>query len=146
MITHIGVQSRPCNNIYNCSIKMRTIQDSAIAEKKWDDLPANFYVSNDGYIYVGRGWNTVNEYNHLSLAICFMGDYVRYEPSPRQVEGVKYLLTYGLTRQFIDKNYKLVAHNQTQATKSPGVNVYKEVVKLPHWYPCGTDGYPKCDI
>lgn len=24
---------------------MRTIQDSAIAEKKWNDLPADFYVS-----------------------------------------------------------------------------------------------------
>lgn len=45
IITHIGVQSRPCDNLYNCSIKMRTIQDSAIAEKKWNDLPANFYVS-----------------------------------------------------------------------------------------------------
>lgn len=45
LITHIGVQSKPCDNLYNCSIKMRTIQDSAIAEKKWGDLPANFYVS-----------------------------------------------------------------------------------------------------
>lgn len=45
IITHIGVQSRPCDNLYNCSIKMRTVQDSAIAEKRWNDLPANFYVS-----------------------------------------------------------------------------------------------------
>lgn len=45
LITHVGVQSRPCNNVYNCSIKMRTLQDSSIAEKRFDDLPANFYVS-----------------------------------------------------------------------------------------------------
>ena len=45
LITHIGVQSKPCATVYNCSIKMRTIQDSAVAEKKWKDLPANFYVS-----------------------------------------------------------------------------------------------------
>lgn len=45
MITHIGVQSTPCKNVYKCSIKMRTIQDSAIAEKSLPDLPANFYVS-----------------------------------------------------------------------------------------------------
>lgn len=44
-ITHVGVQSRPCDNVYNCSIKMRSLQDSAIAEKHFDDLPANFYVS-----------------------------------------------------------------------------------------------------
>lgn len=44
-LTHIGVQSKPCNNVYNCSIKMRTIQDSAIAEKRFTDISANFYVS-----------------------------------------------------------------------------------------------------
>lgn len=44
IITHFGVQSVPCNNIYNCSVMMRTIQDAAIAEKGLDDLNANFYV------------------------------------------------------------------------------------------------------
>lgn len=45
LITHIGVQSVPCYNVYKCSIKMRTIQDAAIAEKNLTDIPANFYVS-----------------------------------------------------------------------------------------------------
>lgn len=45
LVTHVGVQSNPCDNVYNCSIKMRTIQDSAIAEKSLEDLPANFYVN-----------------------------------------------------------------------------------------------------
>lgn len=45
MITHIGVQSEPCNNVYQCSIKMRTIQDSTIAERRLPDMTANFYVS-----------------------------------------------------------------------------------------------------
>lgn len=50
IITHIGVQSKPCDNVYNCSIKMRTIQDSAIAERGLIDMPANFYVSEINYI------------------------------------------------------------------------------------------------
>lgn len=45
IITHIGVQSKPCETVYKCSIKMRTIQDSAIAEKNLPDIQANFYVS-----------------------------------------------------------------------------------------------------
>lgn len=45
LITHIGVQSTPCYTIYKCSIKMRTIQDSAIAEKGLPDIQSNFYVS-----------------------------------------------------------------------------------------------------
>lgn len=69
-------------------------------------------MSNDGYIYVGRGWNLANAYTNTSLAICFMGDYIRYEPTERQLEGVRYLLDYGLTQKFIAHDYKLLAHNQ----------------------------------
>ena len=50
LVSHVGVQSNPCDNVYNCSIKMRTIQDSAIAERSLDDLPANFYVSQSASI------------------------------------------------------------------------------------------------
>lgn len=145
IITHIGVQSNPCDNVYNCSIKMRTIQDSSIAEKKLNDLPANFYVSHDGYVYVGRGWNFQNAYTNHSLAICFMGDYIRFEPSDKQFDGVKYLLAYGVARSYITPDYLLIAHNQTKSTKSPGSYVYQEIVKWPHWYACGVHGKPKCD-
>lgn len=69
-------------------------------------------MSNDGYVYVGRGWKNVNEYSNHSLAICFMGDYIRYKPTSIQMDGVRYLLAYGLARQYIEKDYKLVAHNQ----------------------------------
>lgn len=44
IVTHIGYGSKPCNNVYNCSTKMRTIQDAAIAKKGLDDMKANFYV------------------------------------------------------------------------------------------------------
>lgn len=110
---------------------MRTIQDSAVAEKGLDDVNANFYVSNgiasnqlsniklitvqvsnDGYVYVGRGWEIQNVYTNRSVAVCFMGDYVRYEPTSRQLEGVQYLLEFGITQKFLRPDYLLVAHNQ----------------------------------
>lgn len=45
LITHVGVQNTPCFNVYKCSIKMRTIQDSSVAEKYLPDINSNFYVS-----------------------------------------------------------------------------------------------------
>ncbi|XP_073840307.1 peptidoglycan recognition protein LA isoform X1 [Musca autumnalis] len=144
LITHIGVQSTSCYTIYKCSIKMRTIQDSAIAEKGLPDIQSNFYVGSDGYVYVGRGWNWANTYANSSLAITFMGDYGRYEPNEKQLEATQYLLAYGLTNKFIDLNYKLVAQNQTKQTRSPGANVYRIIKKWPHFYPCGMDNNPKC--
>lgn len=46
-----------------------------------------------------------------------MGDYMRYKPSSMQLDGVRYLIAYGLTRQYIGKDYKLVAHNQVDLNK-----------------------------
>lgn len=63
-------------------------------------------------MYVGRGWNQTNTYTNHSLAICFMGDYIRHIPSDKQFDGVQYLLAYGAARQFLAPDYKLVAHNQ----------------------------------
>uniref|UniRef100_A0A1B0FQA6 Peptidoglycan recognition protein family domain-containing protein n=1 Tax=Glossina morsitans morsitans TaxID=37546 RepID=A0A1B0FQA6_GLOMM len=144
MITHIGVQSQPCYNIYKCSIKMRSIQDAAIAEKGLPDISSNFYVSGDGYIYVGRGWHWANTYADRTLAITFMGDYVRHKPEKRQVEATKYLLAHALTNKYIALDYKLVAHNQTRKSKSPGAYVYSIIKKWPHFYPCGEENYPVC--
>ncbi|XP_017956461.1 peptidoglycan-recognition protein LA isoform X2 [Drosophila navojoa] len=144
LITHVGVQSIPCVNLYKCSIKMRTIQDSAIAEKSLPDIQSNFYVSDEGNIYVGRGWDWANTYANHTLAITFMGDYGRYVPTPKQLEGVQFLLAHAVANRKVDLDYKLVAQNQTKVTKSPGVNVYREISKWPHFYGCGMEQAPKC--
>ncbi|XP_032598800.1 peptidoglycan-recognition protein LA isoform X2 [Drosophila grimshawi] len=144
LITHIGVQSQPCLNLYKCSIKMRTIQDSAKAEKKLPDIQSNFYVSNEGNIYVGRGWDWANTYANHTLAITFMGDYARYTPTPKQLEGVQFLLAHGVANRKLHVDYKLIAHNQTKTTKSPGINVYREISKWPHFYGCNMLQAPKC--
>ncbi|XP_036335562.1 peptidoglycan-recognition protein LA isoform X2 [Rhagoletis pomonella] len=146
LITHIGVQSKPCENVYRCSIKMRTIQDSAIAEKNLPDIQANFYVGDDGNIYVGRGWDYANTYANDTLAVTFMGDYGRYEPNEKQLEAAQYLLAHAVTNKYIDLAYKLVAQNQTKVTKSPGANVYRHIKTWYHFYPCGMDDHPRCGV
>ncbi|XP_034657820.1 peptidoglycan-recognition protein LA isoform X1 [Drosophila subobscura] len=144
LITHIGVQSIPCSNVYKCSIKMRTIQDAAVAEKILPDIQSNFYVSDEGNIYVGRGWDWANTYANHTLAITFMGDYGRYAPTAKQLEGVQFLLAHAVANQQLEVDYKLVAQNQTKSSKSPGINVYREIRKWPHFYGCGMDETPAC--
>lgn len=146
MITHVGVQSVPCFTIYKCSIKMRTIQDSSIAEKGLPDISSNFYVGNDGNVYVGRGWDYANTYANNSLSVTFLGDYIRHTPDENQFDAVRYLLAYGITNKYLAIDYKLVAQNQTKSTRSPGSNVYKEIIKWPHWYPCGMNDNPGCGV
>lgn len=144
LITHIGVQSTPCVDMYRCSIKMRTIQDAAVAEQSLPDISNNFYLGGDGFIYVGRGWDTANAYANHTLSVCFMGDYVRYEPNDKQFSALDHLLAHGVAKDYLTKDYKLVAHNQTRTTRSPGPYIYERISKLPRWSPCGSPGYSAC--
>lgn len=144
---------------------MRTVQDSAIAEKSLPDIQSNFYVSfknkpsrknirsvfpkerppklyvprtfvchfghftfrlrklmsfricfgqvsEEGNIYVGRGWDWANTYANQTLAVTFMGDYGRFHPSAKQLEGVQFLLAHAVANGALEVDYKLVAQNQ----------------------------------
>ncbi|EDO64111.2 AGAP005205-PA [Anopheles gambiae str. PEST] len=146
LITHIGVHSEICSDVHVCSIKMRTLQDAAIAEKSLQDIPSNFYVGGDGNVYVGRGWDTANAYANMSLAVCFMGDYGRYEPNDLQLSALDHLLTFGEKHRLLTEDYKIVAHRQARTTRSPGIKLYEKITKLTRWYPCGLPGYAKCGV
>lgn len=147
---------------------MRAIQDNAIGNKGFLDVSANFYVSwvnfslwvlkqfywtfcvyfqlgGDGNIYIGRGWDAENAYGDKSLAIHFLGDFMRFELEPKQFESLKYLLNYGKARNFLSTDYRLFGLNQTKLSKySPGVNVMKIIKTLPEFSSCGETGYEAC--
>ncbi|XP_052845388.1 peptidoglycan-recognition protein LA isoform X3 [Drosophila gunungcola] len=125
---------------------MRTIQDSAVAEKHLPDIQSNFYVSDEGNIYVGRGWDWANTYANQTLAVTFMGDYGRFRPSAKQLEGVQFLLAHAVANGNLEVDYKLVAQNQTKSSKSPGAYVFEEIRNWPHFYGCNMDGAPACGI
>ncbi|KFB50846.1 AGAP005205-PC-like protein [Anopheles sinensis] len=144
LITHIGVHAKNCTNVHMCSIKMRTLQDAAIAEKSLQDIPSNFYLGGDGNVYVGRGWDTANAYANRTLAVCFMGDYGRYEPNELQFSALDHLLTYGEKNNLLTKDYRVVAHRQMHSTRSPGIKLYEKIIQLARWNPCGLQGHEKC--
>lgn len=80
-------------------------------------------VSNDGYLYVARGWEIQNVYTARSIAICFMGDYSRNEPTHEQLDAVQFLLEFGITHKNLRADYQLVAQNQVKSFV--GITQYK---------------------
>lgn len=63
---------------------------------------------------MGRGWDYANDYGNKTLAVIFLGDYVRYEPQETQMEAFNHLLTYGLVENYLAKDYKLFGLNQVR--------------------------------
>uniref|UniRef100_A0A2M4BZR4 Putative peptidoglycan recognition protein la n=1 Tax=Anopheles marajoara TaxID=58244 RepID=A0A2M4BZR4_9DIPT len=144
IITHVGLASKPCTDVYQCSNKMRVLQDAAIGERHLPDLPSNFYIGADGNVYVGRGWTIANSYHNRTVSVCFLGDYNRYEPADEQISALQHLLTYGVVQDVLDKSYRIVGRRQTKQTTSPGDKLYTKIMHLARWNPCGTEGYTHC--
>uniref|UniRef100_A0A182SH17 Peptidoglycan recognition protein family domain-containing protein n=1 Tax=Anopheles maculatus TaxID=74869 RepID=A0A182SH17_9DIPT len=145
LITHIGVPTKNCSGMHECSNRMRMLQDAAIGERNLPDIPSNFYLGSDGNVYVGRGWDIANAYQNRTLSVCFMGYFQKYGPKDTQMSALLHLLTYGVIQRKLANDYKLVARRQTKpTTTSPGDMLYARLMQLPRWNPCGTQSYAHC--
>ena len=106
-----------------------------------------FQLGGDGYIYTGRGWDFENSYGDKSLAVQFLGDFMRFELEDKQFDAMTSLLNYGKTQNYLSDDYTLFGLNQTKLSKySPGVNVMKKIKSLPRYSWCGEEGYKPCGI
>jgi hypothetical protein len=101
----------------------------------------------DGNIYTGRGWEYENAYGDKSLALQFLGDFMRYDLEEKQFEALEHLLNYGRTENYLSKDYKLFGLNQTKFSKySPGVHVMKRIKNLSRYSWCGEEGFEPCGV
>jgi peptidoglycan recognition protein LA len=102
-------------------------------------------LGGDGNIYTGRGWDYENSYGDKTLALQFLGDFMRYEPEEKQYEAMQFLLNYGKTENYLIQDYRIFGLNQTKLSKySPGVNVMKRIKRLPRYSFCGEEGFEPC--
>jgi peptidoglycan recognition protein len=58
---------------------IRSYQDLHMDQRGWDDIGYSFLIGEDGRVYEGRGWDRVGahapQYNHVSIGVCFLGDF-----------------------------------------------------------------------
>jgi N-acetylmuramoyl-L-alanine amidase len=108
------------------------------------DVGYSFVVGGDGNVCEGRGWDATNMHTgfvrRCNIGISFIGNFVHDMLTNGQIKAVQELIKLGVRLEKIDKNYKLVAMNETFTTLSPGVVVYDIIKKWPHfWRPTHDD-------
>ncbi|KAJ8926791.1 hypothetical protein NQ314_020808 [Rhamnusium bicolor] len=130
IIKHTG--GGPCFTFLVCAGKLQTIQSQCVSNGA-PDIYYNFLIGGDGNIYVGRGWDVQPQQRHDIIDIVFMGSFAFDELTPIMIEAAQLLITDGAKKNKLTKDYKVVSHNQTTATESPGTNVFKEVKTWPHY-------------
>lgn len=124
-----------CTTVDECAAIVKSIQGYHVGSLGSPDIGYNFLVGGDGNVYVGRGWDIRNFHQDGSIGIAFIGNYLYDELSERMVEATQLLLEIGVNTKKLSDNYTLVCHNQTYATESPGLNVYKIVKTWSHFKP-----------
>ncbi|KAJ8866160.1 hypothetical protein PR048_033684 [Dryococelus australis] len=136
VISHTAGHS--CFESKTCSYFVRNIQNLHRSQPAYDDIGYNFLIGGDGNVYEGRGWDFASMHSgfvrNKNIAICFMGNFVKDSPTYIQVSSCEQLIDLGVKLGKLDTNYKVVAHNQTYNTLSPGTNIYSIISTWPHFY------------
>lgn len=124
-----------CESFSECAQTMRNIQDLHVKNES-PDIGYNFVIGGDENIYEGRGWDNHNFHMALdTIGICFSGNFIYDRLTPGLSEAALELLQAGVEQGKLTVDYKLVAHNQTYNTESPGPNIFRLIKYWPHYYP-----------
>lgn len=125
-----------CQNIKQCSEQMALMQSMHVNDLGSPDIGYNFAIGGDENIYVGRDWQNHNFHMNLdTIGICYIGNFVYDNLTPGMIEAAQQLLKIGVDGGKLEKDYIIVAHNQTYNTQSPGTNVYNQIKYWPHFSP-----------
>ncbi|KAF2881226.1 hypothetical protein ILUMI_24950 [Ignelater luminosus] len=127
-----------CATKESCSRQIRSIQNYQMqAPLNFGDIGYNFLIGGDGKVYEGRGWHKegahTRGYNKNSIGIAFIGTFTDVAPPLEQLQAAKDLLECGVKLGELSENYKLYGARQVKATESPGVKLFKKIMKWPHF-------------
>lgn len=122
-----------CKKLLECGPILQAIQAYHVSKFGSPDIGYNFLIGGDGNIYVGRDWDSINFQDDGNIGVSYIGNFVYDRLDKRMISALEELLEVGVKLGKLSTDYKLVAHNQTFATDSPGSHVFEEICKLPHF-------------
>lgn len=97
---------------------------------KWDDLPYNFLIGDNGYVYEGRGWNREGAhrsgFNRQSIGITFIGRFDSKLPSERALKIAQELIQCGVNDGELRGSYSLISPIHWNITNNI---LYNEITK-----------------
>nr|QYL00319.1 peptidoglycan-recognition protein SC1 [Holotrichia parallela] len=123
-----------CNTFLECAAQVQLAQDLHVTKDE-PNIKYNFVIGGDGNIYEGRGWSVKNSLRDDSISVAFIGNFIYDELLPSMLDALLELIESGRHLGVLPDSYRIVAHNQTAPTLSPGRNVYKVIKELAHFYP-----------
>ncbi|XP_019768562.2 peptidoglycan-recognition protein SC1a [Dendroctonus ponderosae] len=124
-----------CTNQKQCSKVVREIQKEHMEVLGFADISYNFLVGGDGKIYNGRGWGVQNEGRNDSLDVAFMGNFNVDDPTTKMMNAaLRIQITGQSAGQVKYGKYRVMNHNQTEPTDSPGKRLFAKTISNLNYY------------
>lgn len=105
------------------------------------DIPWNFLIGDDGFVYEGRGYyfqgeipsnkSLTNSFDDVGLIIAFIGTFTIVQPSLKQIGTFNAFLENSVRRDFLEEDYVLLLQDELVITELPSANGLAEVIKAP---------------
>lgn len=96
-------------------------------------------IGEDGQVYEGRGWDHVGAHtygwNRIAIAFSIMGNYMTRIPNKKAIEALKEIISVGISKGKITKDYKLYGHKDVGKTECPGEKLYHLIKTWPEFGP-----------
>lgn len=109
------------------------------------DIPYNFLIGDDGFIYEGRGYryqgeitttSSVSNYDDIGIFIAFIGTYDDAQLSNVQNNTLNEFLKYSVRRDMVAIDYIILAQDQLTLTESPAQGILTFSEARSDFYSC----------
>lgn len=142
IVGHTG-ESSSCHSKDECTRYMRNHQTKSIDTLAYDDVPFNFYIGCDGYMYEGRGMYYIgqhtshpdaSEFNTIGIGIVFIGNYEKVDPAVKQTTALELFLDYFERTGDLYYDYKIFYQPDLMHVTEPPETLLKSLILCPHYY------------
>lgn len=108
------------------------MQDMAF-EDNLKDIPWNFMVGDDGFVYEGRGFrfqgelssnNSTSSFDETGIVVAFIGTFTEDSPSQEQVDTFTVFLEQSVSRDLVVTDFVLIVEDQLVVRKNPAQGLY----------------------
>lgn len=116
-----------------------------LAYSNLKDIPYNFLVGDDGFMYEGRGYrfqgdlpenNLASSFEKIGIIVAFIGTFDDRQPSQRQIATFNEFLANSVQRDYLKKNYKIISQDQLVMLVPVAAGLLESLKLMNRFHPC----------
>lgn len=119
IVTHTADEPGSCTTQAECTRRLQSLQRFYL--EFLADIPFNFMIGDDGFVYEGRGFRfrgevprnvTTSDFGDVGIFVAFIGTFTENQPSARQISTFNSFLELSIRRDVLSQDYRILLQDQ----------------------------------